>query len=90
MLLQQNNQLKPSNEFNIVSANWKAQQEWGMASVDSSNKDEFYDLLNKAIKPELIKDETLERKRPDDYTEKQTRSSKTANTSLKQRDESQK
>jgi len=70
MLLQQNNQLKPSNEFNIVSANWKAQQEWGMASVDSSNKDEFYDLLNKAIKPELIKDETLERKRPDDYTEK--------------------
>ena len=59
MILQKNNQLNPSNEFNIVSANWKAQQKWGMALIDSSNKDEFYDLLNKAIKPELIKDEIV-------------------------------
>ena len=62
MILQKNNQLNPSNEFNIVSANWKAQQKWGMALIDSSNKDEFYDLLNKAIKPELIKDEIMQNK----------------------------
>ena len=55
-----------------------------------SVKQNFFNLLHRAIKPEQVKDETSESKRPDDYSETQTRLDKTVGTSDLQRDESQK
>lgn len=58
--------------------------------MKTTNRKDFFNLLDRASKPEPKEDETSESQNHDGYTSKQTRSDKTVDTSVKQRDESQK
>jgi hypothetical protein len=59
-------------------------------NTKNPSKNDFLNLLKKAVMPVIVKPETSATPSSDNYNGKQIRSSKTANTSLKQRGESQK
>jgi hypothetical protein len=79
----------PQQDFDLMNSKWEAIKKWGFSST-STDKEVFFDILNRAIKPVGEEAQTLEQNPSKHYSGKQTRSSKPANASKKSRGASQK